>query len=69
MCLLLAFLFAITHAGRLSDCGYDCAVCGGPSWLVPVGGSRRGYAVGYARVGALAAGSPDGIAILWSWVG
>ena len=43
--------------------------CVGPSWLVPVGGSRRGYAVGYARVGALAAGSPGGIAILWSWVG
>ena len=39
--------------------------CVWPSWLVPVGGSRRGY----ARVGALAAGSPDGIAILWSWVG
>ena len=43
--------------------------CVGSSWLVPVSGSHCGYAVGYAGVGARAAGSPDAIAILWSWVG
>ena len=39
--------------------------CVGPSWLVTVGGSRRGYAIGYAGVGALAAETLDAIVILW----
>ena len=31
---------------------YSIVRCVGPSCLVPVGGSRRGYAVGYSDVGA-----------------